>query len=68
MPHFHYQLVPCPKCKGEFYGPVGVKVRPEVPLDQQIKSVENELALTHPLHQVNGNSLKRYSDVKLPEY
>lgn len=68
MSHLHYQLVPCPKCKGEFYGPVGVKVRPEVPLDQQIKSVENELALTHPFHQVNGNSLKRYSDVKLPEY
>jgi len=68
MAHFHYQLVPCPKCKGEFYGPVGVKVKPELPLDQQLKSVENELASTHPNHLVNGNSLKKYSDDKLPEY
>ena len=68
MAHFHYQLVPCPKCKGEFYGPVGVTVKPELPLAQQLRIVENELASTHPRHLVNGNFLKRYSDGKLPEY
>ena len=68
MTHFHYQLVPCPKCKGEFYGPVGVKVKPELSLDQQMKSLEYELASTHPYYLVNGSSLKKYSDDKLPEY
>ena len=68
MTHFHYQLIPCPKCKGEFYGPIGVKLKPNIPLDQQIKSVENELASTHPYHLVNGRLPKKYSDDKLPEY
>ena len=68
MAHFHYQLIPCPKCKGEFYGPVGVKLKSNLSLDQQMKSVENELASTHPYHLVNGSLLKKHSDDQLPEY
>ncbi|MFN8008258.1 MAG: hypothetical protein U0V70_14785 [Terriglobia bacterium] len=68
MSQVHYQLIPCPKCQGEFYGPVSVRREPELPLDLQMKVLEYELAATHPYHLVNGSSLKRYSDDKLPEY
>ena len=68
MPHFHYQLIPCEKCEGELYGPVGVKIEPEVPLEQQIRSVEFEICSSHPHHRLNGYLLKRYNDFEFPRY
>jgi hypothetical protein len=68
MSDLRYELISCPKCGGDLYGPVGVYVDPNRELDQQIKKIEVELSSSHPLHKVNGRSLKRYRDFQFPSY
>lgn len=68
MSGVRYELVSCPKCDGDLFGPVGVCVDPERGVDQQIKKIEVELSSSHPEHKVDGRSLKRYSDFQFPSY
>lgn len=68
MSNFHYQLIPCEKCSGELYGPVGVKLEPAIPLEEQIESIEGAISASHPHHQLDGHPLKRYSDFQFPQY
>jgi len=68
MSNIHYQLIPCKKCAGELYGPIGVKLELAVPLEAQIESIETAVSSSHPHHEVNGSPLKRYSDFQFPQY
>lgn len=68
MSNIRYELVPCAKCNGDLYGPVGVRVDADRGLDLQIKKIEIELSSSHPHHRVNGLSLKRYGDFQFPSY
>jgi hypothetical protein len=68
MPNVRYELVPCHKCDGDLYGPVGVRVDADKAIDQQLKKIEIELSSSHPYHRVNGLSLKRYNDFQFPSY
>jgi len=63
-----YPLVRCQKCEGDFYGPVGLSADPERGLELEIQRVEIELSATHPHHEFNGESLKRYCDFQFPNY
>jgi hypothetical protein len=68
MSSFHYQLIPCEKCAGDLYGPVGVKLEPVVSLEEQIQKIGIAISESHPYHQLNGYPVKRYNDFQFPQY